>query len=189
MKPRANKKAVTKKPKTKTLASARKIAGDKRFERRRNIGSVKRTGGTVHLNREQFNARHTHCITILMVNNDVERTREGSTSYGLGVPHKIKPDRNYVPDWKALRAVCDHPEDGMCGQNPTDEELVWINDRLAGKPMITEPIKEEANGHEPKHATILRSTPASVAVADVKEVPSGKQKFTFKLGGNNGSQL
>lgn len=179
-------KRKMKAPKAKRLVSAKQITRNNRFARNnKGAGAPKKTGGTVHLNREQFNARHIHCTNIRMVYADMERTLSDHVSYGLGVAHKIK-GRDHTPP---MKAHCDHPEDGMCGQNPTDDQLAWINDKLSGKLFKVEEVQDgELNGHEPK-------VPTSSARSNLVSIPSRadgdgttpKRKFTFKLGGLDGS--
>lgn len=183
MKPKARKavRSRASKPKSIGRVGAKKAASERRFTRNSNRGGAPKVGGTVHLNREQFNARHSHCITVQMVYADVERSLVPHLSYGLGVPHKV-PGNEHVPD---MKAVCEHPEDGMCGQNPTDEQLEWINAKLAGKKL--EVIGDEvSNGYESKNdGAVLVSEPVSVAVQNGSA--DSKPKFKFRLGGDNGS--
>lgn len=186
---RANKKAVIKKPKIRGMA--RQIASDNRHKRRERVGEVRKVGGTVHLNREQFNARHLHCINIRMVYADIERTMSDHTSYGLGVPHKIK-GTDYMG---SMKAHCDHPEDGMCGQNPTDEQLAWINAKLSGKLFAVGVIEDgELDGNSPKDeqrdgtgSVRLHSIPVSNESGATTETAT-KPKFKFQIGGLNGSR-
>lgn len=178
MKRKSNGRRVLKAPKSRP-ALAKKIASDNRHRRREKVGEVRKTGGTIHLNREQFNARHLHCINIRMVYADMERTLTDHISYGLGVPHKVKGN----DDVPAMKAHCDHPEDGMCGQNPTDEQLVWINAKLAGKLFKVEETENdgELNGSQSERQPVsLGVTPSTTGL-------EAKPKFKFRLGGLNGS--
>lgn len=180
MKRKSNGRRVLKAPKSRPVL-AKKIASDNRHRRRERVGEVKKVGGTVHLNREQFNARHLHCINIRMVYADIERTLTDHISYGLGVPHKVKGN----DDVPSMKAHCDHPEDGMCGQNPTDEQLAWINAKLSGKLFTVGEVKDgELNGSQPESEPVK---PVSVGVAPSTTGLETKPKFKFRLGGLNGS--
>lgn len=75
------------------------------------------------LTHAQFNSRHEYCINVGdiadYIKYYVKRAEERGTTA-------------YIP--KDTKAVCNHPEDGICSHNPiTDAQLTEVNARLSGE--------------------------------------------------------
>lgn len=91
------------------------------------INQLRKTKITAH----EWLVRHSHCITVREIRQNLERSLSDHVSYGLGVPHFIKGSDHIPAD---ILAVCDFPNDGICGKEPpSEEQLVEINARLSGK--------------------------------------------------------
>jgi hypothetical protein len=86
-----------------------------RTYKRREPGEIKESN---HVTQESLALRHQYCITV------EEILREKARAIRLGKRYDIKDED--------IRGVCNHPNDGVCGRNFTDEQVKEVNARLGG---------------------------------------------------------
>lgn len=103
-----------------------------------------------HLTEDEFIRRHQYCITITEIQMVIRDTQKRNPGY------VFKPDQ--------MKAVCDHPEDGVCGYSISPEKLAEVNARLSG----LNPVKQAATAFvaisEPTSAPKKRGRPRKTAV-------------------------
>lgn len=74
------------------------------------------------LTHAQFASRHEYCINVGDIADYIKYYVKRAEEQGTTV---------YIP--KDTKAVCNHPEDGICSHNPiTDEQLAEVNTHLDG---------------------------------------------------------
>lgn len=129
---------------------------------------------------EQFLSRHSHCVSVRSVQQAIDRSHSDHISYGLGVPHLMK-GTDFTP--KDIRAVCDFPMDGVCGQNiPSQEQMDKINARLGGKPL-KEYIEGKITLSEMNDALSLEGEGEEVEMTleDIAEIQRQALEKPFKM--------
>lgn len=108
-----------------------------------------------HVTREQFVNRHLYCVTLQEIRDAMARGE-------------------YTP--KNAKAVCDHPEDGVCGTWISDETLTRVNERLAaraGKEPSAQPT-------QPAAAVSEKQTPTEATGKPKRGLPAGLQEYLRK---------
>ncbi len=144
---------------------ALKIAKDRRHERRITIKAVS------SITAEQFARRHEYCISILEIQRQMDRDSNIADIISADLK-KPRHERRY-------QAVCDHPEDGMCGQTISSENLQKVNDKLAFR--VSPPKQEEASEVEDGIQDYESFGTDSVPDND----HSTTKRFNIKIGGKS----